>query len=162
MSRATVLAVLLAVALGIGDGSAAEPPDAVVREIYAADASSINGTGTGVMGDPAARARFFSASLLHAIDADEAAAAKRNEPPTIEGDPFTDAQESRLDDLRISILSAGAAKANVLAQFGRIDGTREQLTFSLILEKGHWRVDDIAYARADTPPRTLRGLLAGK
>ena len=162
MRHSTVPVVLLALALAPSAALAVEPPDAVVREIYAADASSISGAGAGVMGDAAARTRFLSASLLHAIDADEAAAAKRKEPPTIEGDPFTDAQESSLEDLRNSVASVAAAKANVLAQFGRIDGTREQLTYSLVLEKGHWRVDDIAYARADQPPRTLRGLLGGK
>jgi hypothetical protein len=162
MNRQLLAALLLALSFAAPAVGAAEPPDAFVREIYAADASSINGTGAGVMGDKTARARFFSASLLHAIEADETAAAKRNEPPTIEGDPFTDAQESTLDDLKISLISLAGTKASVLASFGRIDGTREQLTYALVLEKGHWRVDDIAYARADEPARTLRGLLAGK
>jgi Protein of unknown function (DUF3828) len=160
--RPPVLAVSLALCLAPCATFAVEPPDAVIREIYAADASSINGTGAGVIGDKAARARFFSSSLLRAVEANEAGAAKRNEPPAIDGDPFTDAQESSLDDLRISIVSVAGAKAGVTAGFGRLDGTREQLTYSLILEKGHWRVDDIAYARADQPPRTLRGMLGGK
>jgi Protein of unknown function (DUF3828) len=155
-------AVFFLLAFAVCAANALEPPDALVREIYAADASSIDGTGTGVMGDKAARARFLSAGLLRALEADEAAATKRNQPPTIEGDPFTDAQESSLDDLRISIVSVAGPKASVLAQFSRIDGTRERLTYSLILEKGHWRVDDIAYARADEPLRTLRGLLGAK
>jgi hypothetical protein len=111
------------------------------------------------MGDKAERARFFSAGLLRKIAADEAAAKKRGEPPNLDGDPFVDAQEATVNDLKISIVSVAGAKASVLADFDRGAGEREKITYSLVLEKGQWRVDDIAYARASEPARTLRGLL---
>jgi hypothetical protein len=50
----------------------------------------------------------------------------------------------------------------VLADFDRGGGEREKLTYSLILEKGLWRVHDIACARANEPASTLRGLFSGK
>ncbi len=137
-------------------------PDSVVRDIYVADAPSIKGTGQGIMGDKAARARFFSAGLLRLIVADEKAAAKRNEAPNLDGDPFADAQDPTVDDLKISLLSADGAKASVLADFDRGGGQREKATYSLVLERGKWRVDDIAYAPPGEPPRTLRGQLSGK
>jgi hypothetical protein len=96
------------------------------------------------------------------IRADEAAADQRKEPPTLEGDPFADAQEATVDDLKISVVSIDGAKASVLADFDRGGGEREKLTYSLILEKGLWRVHDIACARANEPASTLRGLFSGK
>ncbi len=82
--------------------------------------------------------------------------------PTLEGDPFVDAQEATVDDLKISVVSIDGAKASVLADFDRGGGEREKLTYSLILEKGLWRVHDIACARANEPASTLRGLFSGK
>src|SRR5690242_2979461 len=123
MKFAPVLALALALATA---AQAAGPatPDSVVRDIYVADAPSIKGTGQGVMGDKAARARFFSAALLRMIVADEKRSAKRNEPPNLDGDPFADAQDPTVNDLKISILSADAAKASVLADFDRGEGKR--------------------------------------
>ena len=162
MKRLAALGLIIAVAPAAYAAGAAPSPDGVVRDIYVADAPFIKGTGLGVMGDKAARARFFSADLLRKIRADEAAADKRKEPPTLEGDPFADAQEATVDDLKISVVAIDGAKASVLADFDRGGGEREKLTYSLVIEKGLWRVDDIAYQRANEPARTLRGLFSGK
>jgi hypothetical protein len=81
---------------------------------------------------------------------------------SIDADPFTDMQDnpSLKDlDLKISVLSASAAIASVLADFDRDAGKREQLTYSLVIERGQWRVDDIRYSRPDGSTDTLRGLL---
>jgi hypothetical protein len=78
------------------------------------------------------------------------------------GRSFRDAQEATVDDLKISVVSIDGAKASVLADFDRGGGEREKLTYSLILEKGLWRVHDIACARANEPASTLRGLFSGK
>jgi hypothetical protein len=137
----------------------AATPDSVVRAIYAADAPSIKGTGEGVMGDKAARARFFSAALLRIVVADEKRSAKRNQPPNLDGDPFADAQDPTVNDLKISVVSTNGAKASVLADFDRGAGTREKVTYSMVLERGLWRVDDIAYDLPGEPARTLRGEL---
>jgi hypothetical protein len=161
MKRLSALALALAFGARAYAGDA-PPPDQVVRDIYKADQPSIKGTGLGVMDDKKAMARFFSADLLRKLDADETAAAKRHEPPTIDGDLFADAQEATVDDLKISLVSNDGAKARVLADFDRGGGEREKITYSMILEKGLWRVDDIAYARPSEPANTLRGLLKGK
>jgi hypothetical protein len=159
MKRLSVLALLLAASSA---ALAEEAPDAVVRAIYAADAPSIKGTGEGVMGNKAARAQFLSAALRHLIAADEKAAAKRNEPPNLDGDPFADQQDVTVKDLKISLVSTAGPKASVLADFDRGEGKREQITYSMVLERSKWRVDDIAYALPGEPPRTLRGELSGK
>jgi hypothetical protein len=162
MKRLSVFLLLLAFVPVAHAGAANETPEAVVRAIYVADAPSIKGTGLGIMGDQAARVRFFSATLLHMIAADAKAAAKRNEVPNLDGDPFADAQDPTVNDLKISVVSTAAAKASVLADFDRGDNKREQVTYSMIFERGKWRVDDIAYALPGEPARTLRGELSGK
>jgi hypothetical protein len=146
--------LLLTLAIASAAHAAEETPDAIVKAIYVADAPSIKGTGLGIMGDKAARARFFSAGLLRAIAADEKAAAKRNEPPNLDGDPFADAQDP--------IVIAADARASVLADFDRGGNKREQVTYSMVMERGQWRVDDIAYALPGEPVRTLRGELSEK
>jgi hypothetical protein len=50
----------------------------------------------------------------------------------------------------------------VLADFDRGEGKREKVTYSMTLERGLWRVDDIAYDLPGEPPRTLRGELTEK
>jgi hypothetical protein len=160
MKRLSILAVVLAFASPAYADPA--PPDDVVRAIYVADAPSIKGTGEGVMGDRAARAKFFSAGLLRMIVADENRSAKRNQPPNLDGDPFADAQEATVNDLKISIVSSDKAKASVLADFDRGEGKREKVTYSMVLERGLWRVDDIAYDLPGEPARTLRGELSEK
>jgi hypothetical protein len=160
MKRACMIALALALATGARAGPA--PPDAVVRAIYAADAPFIKGTGEGIMGDKKAKATFFSAALLRMIVADEKRSAKLNQPPNLDGDPFVDAQEATVSDLKISLVSADQTKASVLADFDRGEGKREKVTYSMTLERGLWRVDDIAYDLPGEPPRTLRGELTEK
>jgi hypothetical protein len=157
-------AFFLAVALVFATAAHADPaaPDAVVRAIYAADAPFIKGTGEGIMGDKAAQAKFFSAALLRMIVADEKRSARRNEPPNLDGDPFVDAQEATVNDLKISVVSIAGPKASVLADFDRGEGKREKVTYSMVLERGAWRVDDIAYDLPGEPARTLRGELSEK
>ena len=162
MKRLFAAALFLALSPAAHAAGAAPPPDQVVRDIYVADQPSIKGTGLGVLDDKKASARFLSAGLLRKIADDENAAAKRHEPPNLDGDPFADAQEATVNDLKISLLSNDGAKASVLADFDRGEGKREKATYSMILERGLWRVDDIAYDLQGEPARTLRGELSGK
>src|ERR1700743_1129266 len=117
--RSVAVILALAIAPAAYAAGPAETPDAVVRAIYAADAPSIKGTGLGVMDDKAAEARFFTAALLRAITADAKAAPKRPEPGNLEGDPFADAQDPTVSDLKISLESADSAHASVTADFDR-------------------------------------------
>lgn len=137
-------------------------PDETVRALYAADAPFINNTGQGVTGSKKLMARFLSKALDKLLDDDAKAADKRGEPPTIEGDPFVDSQEGGSKDFKISVLSASADKAQVLANFDKDGVSREDVTYSLILERGQWRIDDIAYKRADGSAETIREILKGK
>ena len=166
MFRKLILAALLVAAPLAGAQAAGPPgpgaPDEAIRALYAADAPFINNTGQGVTGSKKLMARFLSKALDKLLDDDAKAADKRGEPPTIEGDPFVDSQEGGSKDFKISVLSASADKAQVLANFDKDGVSREDVTYSLILERGQWRIDDIAYKRADGSAETIREILKGK
>lgn len=161
MKIAPALALLLA--LPFAARAAALSPEDTIRALYAADASFISGKGEGVMGSTKARALYFSQAALKALVGDEKAAAKRGEPPTIEGDPFIDAQESDFADLKIVKLSGDSKTAWVEADFERPAAkVREKIDYALVFERGAWRIEDMTWIRVDPPRETLRGLLEGK
>lgn len=128
-------------------------PETTVRAAYQADKTGIEGKNGGVIADPALRARFFSRSLLRAIDFD--ARADDETWVAAVGDPFSD-HAPHLVDLGISPLSESGRSAKVLAEFARGDGARERLTYHMVFERGEWRIDDIAYAMLDGEGHTLR------
>jgi hypothetical protein len=137
-------------------------PEATIKALYIEDTRSILGAGEGVMGSRAAREKFFSRAALKALNDDEKAAEKRGEPPTIEGDPFIDAEDPDFADLNISRLSVDDQTASVAAEFARpSEKVREKITYSLIFERGRWRIDDMIWGRANGAGETFRGRLKG-
>ena len=160
MKISSALTFILALA-PVAAAAADKTAEATIHALFAADKGYIDGKSEGVMGDKRLLDRFLSRSLLRVIDADETAAAKRGEPPTIEGDPFIDQQEADIKDIKISAVSASADKASVRADIAHGDGSQEAITYMLVFERGLWRIDDIDYARADGE-ETLRRELSGK
>jgi hypothetical protein len=145
------VACLASLALAAQAAISSSSPDAAVRAAYTADALALQNNGAGAVSDPAARERLFSHSLLKAINAAEMGG--------LPADPFTDGSP-HLVDLKIALASETGDAANVLADFARGDGARENLTYSLVLEHRQWRIDDIRYALLDGTGRTLRGVIA--
>ena len=163
MSRIPLAAA--AVVLFVTLPALAAPPSGpldTVKAVYAADAPYRNNTGEGVMGDDKLRARFFSKTLLAGLKKDEDRAAKANEPPTIEGDPFIDEQEPDAKDFKFSLVSQAGNNAKVLVNFDRGDKTREDVIYSMVLEAGAWRIDDIGYKYADGRTDSMRKTLGMK
>jgi hypothetical protein len=156
--------ILVAVACLLPFGLAAEAginrhsPEAAVNAAYAADDVALQGRGAGIMSDNTLRARFFSRSLLRSIAAREVIASGGNASVAL-GDPFTD-EAPHLVALSVAPISETRDAAKVLAEFARGDGARERLTYAMLLERGEWRVDDIAYSTLDGESHTLRGMLA--
>ena len=152
------VACLLPFALAAEAGINRHSPEAAVKAAYAADEAAIQGRGPGVMDDNTLRARFFSRSLLRSIAADEVIAG-RDAPAALVRDPFSD-EAPHLVALSIAPVSEGHDEAKVLADFARGDGAREQLTYTMVFERGGWRIDDIAYAMLDGESHSLRRVLA--
>jgi hypothetical protein len=153
------VACLLPFALAAEAAMNRHSPDAAVKAAYVADEAAIQGRGAGVMGDNGLRTRFFSRSLLRSIAANEIVADAHNTPPALIGDPFSD-QAPRMVALSVAPISETRDTAKVLAEFARGDGARERLTYSMVNERGEWRIDDIAYAMLDGQSHTLRGDLS--
>lgn len=152
------VACLLPFALAAEAGINRHSPEAAVKAAYAADEAAIRGRGPGVMDDNTLRARFFSRSLLRSIAADEVIAG-RDAPAALVRDPFSD-EAPHLVALSIAPISEARDEAKVLAEFARGDGAREQLTYTMVFERGEWRIDDIAYAMLDGESHSLRRALA--
>ena len=86
------------------------------------------------------------------IIADRAAAAKRDEVPALDGDPFIDAQDGAITRLAVTTAMNGPDKATGSVTF-RNFGKAKKLRLALVrLEEG-WRIADIVW-----PEGSLRGL----
>jgi hypothetical protein len=160
MKRVLVaVACLLPFALAAEAGINRHSPEAAVNAAYIADETALVGRGDGVIGDNTLRARFFSRSLLRSIAAEEIIAGVRNGPPAALRDPFSDLAP-HLVALSVTPISETRDAAKVLAEFARGDGARERLTYTMLFERGEWRIDDIVYATLDGKSHTMRGMLA--
>ena len=99
---------------------------------------------------------YFEPKLAAAIIKDMEAAAKRKDVPTLNGDPFIDAQDWEIVDLRIDVKSAGD-RATATVSFTNFAQPR---TISLDLVKSAsagWRIADIR-----APSGSLRKLFKVK
>ncbi|MFI4998590.1 MAG: hypothetical protein ACHQK9_01820 [Reyranellales bacterium] len=87
-------------------------------------------------------ARFFVPDLARAMDRDMAGAKRRGEPPTLDGDPFVDAQEWQVTDLVIRVSGTGDLATGVVsfANFGK----PKRLAIDLRKTPAGWRIADIA------------------
>jgi hypothetical protein len=96
-------------------------------------------------------ARFFAPDLAAAVERDMAEAKKRKEPPTLDGDPFMDAQEWQVEAISYasSIKGDKAAGAVAFVSLGETKG----LSLSLVKTPAGWRIRDIV-----GPSGSLRAL----
>jgi hypothetical protein len=152
------VACLLPFGLAAEAGINRHSPDAAINAAYVADEAALKGRGAGIMGDNTLRAHVFSRSLLRSIAAEEVIASGDHMPQVMR-DPLTD-QAPHLVALSVAPISETHDAAKVLADFARGDGAREQLTYSMLFERGEWRIDDISYSTLDGESHTLRGVLA--
>jgi hypothetical protein len=83
----------------------------------------------------------YSKRLQALLDKD-AAETPEGEVGRIDWDVFIDGQDWRLSDLEIALVSNDADRAQVRATFKNFDRPSDML-FDLVLEDGHWRVDDV-------------------
>lgn len=96
-------------------------------------------------------ARFFTPDLAAAIDRDLKLSKQYRQPPTLNGDPFVDAQEWQIRDLTIVVLPKDdSATADV--SFKNL-GKARTLVLSLLRTPQGWRIADISGTRGSL--RTL-------
>ena len=128
---------------------------AFVTKIY--DAYKVKDSkGVSIDGEAALR-RYFEPSLVAMIAKDEKAAARRHEVPTLDGDPFIDAQDWEVSAIDIAVSDASANKATATVNFKNFDAPKK-VVLDLVKIKSDWRIADITYQRDDGKKETLRGL----
>ena len=102
---------------------------------------------------PADVRRYFTQPLANAILKDRAAAAKRNEVPSLDGDPFIDAQDWEMSNLKIDVKPIGPDKATGVVNFTNA-GTAKTITLELVKTAAGWRISEI-----NAPSGSLRKLM---
>ena len=90
--------------------------------------------------DQAELPHVFSKRLQALIDKDEKEA--QGGVGRIDWDVFIDGQDWKLTELKITPVSQTPSQAQVRATFKNFDKPSD-LLFDLVLEDGHWRIDDI-------------------
>ena len=87
--------------------------------------------------------RYFAPELARAIEADMREAKRRGEVPTLDGDPFVDAQEWDVEKLAINVTTdSDGQKATGEVTFENL-GKRTQVTLDLLRTGMGWRIADI-------------------
>jgi hypothetical protein len=135
---------------GAGDAAAT----AFVTKIYDAYKGK-NSKGITIDGEASLR-RWFEPSLVALILNDQKAAARRHEVPTLDGDPFIDAQDWEITTFDISVDDVAPGKAVATVSFMNIDMPKK-LSLNLVKVKNDWRIADII-AERDGEKESLRGL----
>jgi hypothetical protein len=147
------------------DGSAL----AFVKAIYAPYKGK-NTKGVALDTDAQLR-RYFEPSLVAVISKDRKDAARRHDVPTLDGDPFIDAQDWEISSFDISVNDTGDGKASSVVKFVNA-GDPATIKLDLVSTataagnsanasktSNAWRIHDITYQH-DGKPETLRGLFA--
>lgn len=86
--------------------------------------------------------RYFAPPLAKAMLKDQADARKRNEVPLLNGDPFIDAQDWEIADLRIEVKHPNRRNATGVVTFTNASEPRA-VTLDLVKTGDGWRIAEI-------------------
>ena len=139
--RVLLLAFCAAAAMAFGGPALAQgaSPKAFVEQLYQPYLKKgFKGMNTS---KPAILRRYFEPALAAAIIKDRAAAAKRNEVPTLNGDPFIDAQDWEIANLKIDMKPMGGKAAAAVA-YTNFKEPRT-VTLDLVKTPAGWRIAEI-------------------
>lgn len=116
-----------------------------------------NGNGVSLDGERIIR-RYFEPALAALIIKDQKDAARHDETPKLDGDPFVDAQDWEIAAFDIAVKDTAPGKANATVNFTNA-GKPTTVVLDLVKIKNDWKISDIAWQR-DGKTETLRGLFA--
>jgi Protein of unknown function (DUF3828) len=154
LTRRTMLLATAGAALAMPALAADPGATAFVQAIYAAykgkDAKGI------ALDKAAAIRRYFEPSLAALMIKDERAAARKGDVPSLEGDPFIDAQDWDIRNFDIAVNDTGPGKASATVKFVNL-GKPGTVVLDLVKIGNDWRIHDIAWQR-DGKSDTLRAL----
>jgi hypothetical protein len=101
------------------------------------------------LSDNGAIRRYFAPPLSDAMVKDFAAAAKAGEVPMLNGDPFIDAQDWEISNIKTAVKSTGASTAIATVTFIQFMEPRT-VTLELVNTSAGWRISDIKWSRGDS------------
>lgn len=132
---------------------AAEPS---AKEFVAAIYKSYQGKDAkGILIDSPRAKSLLTPGLMALIDADAKRAARRREAPTLDGDPFIDAQD--FDDIGPVTIDVTEKGTTAIAKVGFvIFDEKKSVTLNLVKTPGGWLIDDFA------EPTSVRKMLGKK
>jgi hypothetical protein len=145
MNRSLAMQAVLVAASAMAFAAAAETasPQSFVDGIYKHYLGK-ESKGLALSSDAEIR-RYFAPPLADAISKDFAAAAKAGEVPLLNGDPFVDAQDWEISNLKTAVKSTGTTTAVATASFTMFMKPRT-VTLALVTTPAGWRISDIRWA----------------
>ena len=153
--RAAFLAIGTALMLGLFGPVAAHAEDSAQVFLTSIYKTYEGKDSRGVAVDSPTFRTVVTPGLWRLVDSDAKRSARRREVPTLNGDPFVDAQDWEISGLRIEIKEDGPkATANVAF---RNAGQSRAVTLQLVRARDGWRIDDFIGSEG-----SLRTLLARK
>jgi FlaG/FlaF family flagellin (archaellin) len=152
--RSLLVATAWTAAVGVSALAADTSAQAFVEAIYATYKGK-DGNGVTLDSEKTIR-RYFEPSLAALMVKDQKDAAKRNDTPTLDGDPFIDAQDWDIEAVNITITDIDPGKAQATVNFKNRE-TPTTIVLDLVKIKSDWRIADITWQH-DGKPETLRGL----
>lgn len=136
LGRRTAISLCLGVLAGPAMAQQASPQaflEAIYRPYLAKD----------YPGQPYQEAsRFFVPALARTMTADFATARRHGDVPTLNGDPFIDAQDWEITNLAIAVAAKGATAATGTVTFANL-GQAKRLLIDLEQTPVGWRIADI-------------------
>jgi len=148
------LVAVLCVVVSIASAAPAASPQAFVEAIHK---TYLGKAAKGIeLTEEAVIRRYFAPPLADAIVKDRTEADKRGEVPTLDGDPFVDAQDFEIARLRVSTKAAGTEAATATVSFTNLKKPKT-MTLDLVKVGGAWRIADIK-----GPSGSLRNLMKVK
>jgi hypothetical protein len=146
MNRALAMQAVLVAASAMAFTATAEiaPPQAFIDGIYK-NYLGKDSKGLALSSDAIIR-RYFAPPLADAMIKDFAQAHKAGEVPLLNGDPFVDAQDWEISDLRTVVKTTGTNTAVATVTFVMFMKPRT-VTLDLLNTPAGWRITDIRWAK---------------
>lgn len=116
-------------------------PQSFLDQIYKVYRNNNNAKGIDYSRPDVIR-RYFAPPLAKAIIKDQADAKKRNEVPLLNGDPFIDAQDWEIANLRVDVTSTSHRSATGTVTFANAKEPRT-VTLDLVKTGSGWRIAEI-------------------
>ncbi len=100
--------------------------------------------------------RYFEPSLAALIGKDQKDAARRQDVPALDGDPFVDAQDWDIATFDFALNNSTPDKTRATVSF-RNAGQPVSIALDLVMINNNWRISDITWQH-DGKAETLRGI----